>query len=79
VVADKTALSLQICAGAALAFYLALGVIVVKFIMALVTMIGLYASAVFSWAGLARTIEEASINTAAILTAVGALMAVLGA
>ena len=33
----------------------------------------------FSWAGLALTIEEASINTAAILTAVGALLAVLGA
>jgi len=39
VVADKTALSLQICAGAELAFYLALGVIVVRFIMALVTTI----------------------------------------
>ncbi|MGC9665582.1 hypothetical protein ACNTMW_03390 [Planosporangium sp. 12N6] len=78
-VADKTALSLQVCAGAALAFYLALGVIVVKFIMAMVTTLAAYASAVFSWAGLALTIEEASVNTAAILTAVGALLAVLGA
>jgi hypothetical protein len=38
--------------GAALAFYLALGVIVVKFVMAMVTTIAAYASAVFSWAGL---------------------------
>jgi len=78
-IADKTAVSLVICAGAALAFYLALGVIVVKFIAALITAIAAFGSAVFSWAGAAIIVEEAGVNTALILGAVGTLLAVLGA
>ncbi|MEJ3750052.1 hypothetical protein WEI85_43170 [Actinomycetes bacterium KLBMP 9797] len=77
--ADKTAMSLIVCAGAALAFYLALGVIVVKFIAALVAAIAAFGTAVLSWAGAALIVEEAGVNTALILSAVGALLAVLGA
>lgn len=78
-IADKTAVSLIICATASLAFYLALAVIVVKFIIAIATAIAAFSTAVFSWAGAALIVEEAGVNTALILTAVGALLAALGA
>jgi hypothetical protein len=78
-IADKTGMSLGACGAAAAAFYLALGVIVVKFIAAAIAAIAAFGSAVFSWAGAAIIVEEAAVNTAAITTAVGLLMAVLTA
>jgi hypothetical protein len=77
-VCDKVSTALQICAGAGLVFYVAIAAILVKFIAALVTCIGLYGSAVLSWAGLALTVEEAGVNSALIWAAIGALSAALG-
>jgi uncharacterized protein YukE len=77
--ADKTATSLEICAAGGLVFYLALGVIVVKFIIATIAAIAALGSVVFSWAGAALIVEEAGVNTGLILAALGALTALLGA
>lgn len=77
--ADKVALSLGICAAAGLAFYVAIGVILVKFIAALVAAIAAFGSAVFSWAGAALVVEEAGVNTGLIIAAVTTLTALLGA
>jgi hypothetical protein len=77
--ADRTATSLNVCAVSALAFYVALGVILVKFIAAFITALAAFASAVFSAAGVALIVEEAGVNTGMIVAAVGALLAVLGA
>jgi hypothetical protein len=78
-IAERTATSLTVCAAAGLAFYVALGVIVVKFIAAAVTAIVALGSVVFSWAGLALIVEEAGVNTGLIIAAVAALTALLGA
>jgi hypothetical protein len=78
-IAGSTATSLTICASAALAFYVALGVILVKLIVATVAAIIAFGSAVFSWAGALIIIEEAGVNSALIITLVGALTAALGA
>jgi hypothetical protein len=77
--ADKTALTLTACAVAGLAFYVALAVIVVKFIAALITALAALGSVVFSWAGAALIVEEAGVNTGLIIAAVSTLSAVLGA
>jgi hypothetical protein len=77
-VADKTATGLLVCAGAGLAFYLALAVIVTKFIVALVAAIAALGSVVFSWAGLLLVVEEAGVNTGMVIAAVSALVALLG-
>ncbi len=77
-IADKTALALVISAAASLAFYVALGVIVIKFIAAMVVAIAAFGSAVFSWAGAALVVEEAAVNTALITAAVTTLLAALG-
>jgi len=78
-VAKNTAVSLTVCAAAGLAFYVALGVILVKFIAAMVTAIAALGSAVFSWAGAAIIVEEAGVNSGLIIAAVSALSAALGA
>jgi hypothetical protein len=78
-IADKTAGSLTTCAAAGLIFYVALGVIVVKFILATITAIAALGSVVFSWAGAALIVEEAGVNTGMIIAAVAGLSAVLGA
>lgn len=78
-IADKTAVALGICAAAGLAFYLALGIIVVKFIIAMVGVIVALGSVAFSWAGVALAVEEAGVNTGFIIAAVTTLTAVLGA
>ncbi len=78
-IADKTAVALGICAAAGLAFYLALGIILVKFIVAMVIVIGTIGSVAFSWAGVALAVEEAEVNTGLIIAAVTTLTAVLGA
>ncbi|MPY58148.1 hypothetical protein [Streptomyces spongiae] len=77
--ADKIAAALNICAIAGLAFYVALGVILIKFITATIAAIAALGSVVFSWAGAALIVEEAGVNTALIITAVTTLVAVLGA
>jgi len=78
-IADKTAVALGICAAAGLAFYLALGIILVKFIVAMVGVIVALGSIAFSWAGVALAVEEAGVNTGLIIAAVTTLTAVLGA
>src|SRR5262249_7448981 len=77
--ADKTASALEACAVIGLAFYAALGVILVKFIIAFIVALVAFGSAVFSWAGAALIVEEAGVNTGMIIAAVGALVAALGA
>ncbi|MFJ9690604.1 hypothetical protein [Kitasatospora sp. NPDC101183] len=76
---DKTSTSLETCAAAGLAFYLALALVLVKFIAATITAIAALGSVVFSWAGFLLIIEEAGVNTAVIVAAVSALMVLLGA
>jgi hypothetical protein len=76
--ADKVAGALTFSAVAGLAFYVALGVILVKFIVAIIAAIAALGSAVFSWAGAALIVEEAGVNSALIITAVTALTAALG-
>ena len=78
-IADKTAVALGICAAAGLAFYLALGIILVKFIVAMVGVIIALGSVAFSWAGVALAVEEAGVNTGLIIAAVTTLTAVLAA
>ena len=78
-IAERTSTSLNVCAAAGLAFYVALGVIVVKFIAAAVAVIAALGSIVLSWAGLALIVEEAAVNTGMIIAAVAALTALLGA
>lgn len=78
-IADKTAAGLGICAAAGLAFYLAIGVILVKFIVAMVGVIVALGSVAFSWAGVGLAVEEAGVNTGLIIAAVTTLTAVLGA
>lgn len=78
-IAEKVHTSLTVCAVAGLAFYVALGVIVVKFIAATVTAIAAFGSAVFSWAGALLIVEEAGVNSGLIIAAVTTLTALLGA
>ena len=77
--AGKVAMSLGIVGAAGLAFYIAIGVILVKFIAACVVVIAAFASVAFSWAGLALAVEEAAVNTGMVIAAVAALTACLGA
>ncbi|GAA0702683.1 MULTISPECIES: hypothetical protein [Streptomyces] len=76
--ADKVAGALTFSAVAGLAFYVALGVILVKFIAATIAAIAALGSVVFSWAGAAVIVEEAGVNSALIITAVTTLTAALG-
>lgn len=75
--AGKVSLSLGIVGAAGLAFYIAIGVILVKFIAACVVIIAAFASVAFSWAGLALAVEEAAVNTGMVIAAVAALTACL--
>ena len=76
---DKTAVALNTCAVAGAAFYLALVVVLIKFIAATITALVALGSVVFSWAGAALIVEEAAVNTGMSIAAVGGLVAVLGA
>ena len=78
-IAERTSTSLNVCAAAGLAFYMALGVIVVKFIVAAVAVIAALGSVALSWAGLLLIVEEAGVNTGLIIAAVASLTALLGA
>lgn len=76
--AHVAAQQLEIAAGAGLAFYLAIGVILAKFIAAMVTAVTAFGSVAFSWAGLLLAVEEAAVTPALITAAVGALTTLLG-
>lgn len=78
-VADSTAIMLEICAGAGLAFYLALGAIVAQFVAALVGVVAALGSVAFSWAGVALAFGETSISAGLIMGAATALLTVLTA
>jgi hypothetical protein len=78
-ISERTSTSLNVCAAAGLAFYVALGVIVIKFIAAAVAVIAAIGSVVLSWAGLALIVEEAAVNTGMIIAAVAGLTGLLGA
>lgn len=78
-ISDKTAMALTVCAASGLAFYVAVGIILVKFIVAMATAIVALGSVVFSWAGAGLIVEEAAVNTGLIIGAITALVALLGA
>ena len=78
-IADKTVTVLLTSAGAGLAFYLALALVLVKLIAASITALAALGSAVFSWAGAALILEEAGVNTAIVVAALAALTTCLGA
>ncbi|OJF11094.1 hypothetical protein [Couchioplanes caeruleus] len=78
-IATSTSINLLACAVAGAAFYVVLAGVLVKLIAATVTIIAAYASAAFSWAGAALMLEEAGVNTAVIMTALGTLTTFLGA
>lgn len=77
-IADSMSNSLMWAAVAGAAFYVGIGVIVVKFVIAMVAAIAALGSVVFSWAGAALIVEEAGINIAAIAGLVATLLALLG-
>ena len=76
-IATSTSVNLLACAVAGAAFYVTLAGVLVKLIAATVAIIAAYASAAFSWAGAALMLEEAGVNTAIIMTALGTLTAFL--
>lgn len=75
--AGKVSTSLGLVGAAGLAFYVALGLILVKFIIGCVAVIAAFGSVAFSWAGLLLAIEEGAINTGMVVAAVTALTACL--
>ncbi len=77
-IADQMASSLIWAAVAGLLFYVGLGVIVVKFVIAMVAAIAALGSVVFSWAGAGIIAEEAGVNIAAIAVLVTTLLGLLG-
>lgn len=77
-ISDRTATALGICAGVGLTFYLAIAVILVKFIVSMSAAIAAFGTAVLSWAGAALVAEEAGVNSGLIWGAIGALTAALG-
>ena len=72
------ATALTTCAAGGLAFYIALGIILVKLIVATIAAIVALGSVVFSWAGVALIVEEAGVNSVMITAAVVALLTLLG-
>ncbi|WP_199423895.1 hypothetical protein [Actinotalea solisilvae] len=78
-ISTTMATSLGICAAAGLAFYVALGIILVKVIAATIAAIAAFGSVVFSPAGVAIIIEEAAVSGAMIWAAIGSLTALLAA
>ncbi|MDT3398184.1 hypothetical protein RKE29_16300 [Streptomyces sp. B1866] len=76
--ADKVATALTFCATAGLAFYVAIGAILGKFIVVTVAAIAALGSVVFSWAGAGLIVEEAGVNSGLVIAAVSTLTAALG-
>ncbi len=79
VLADKIVTTLNLCAFAGLAFYVAIGLILAKFLVTMAAVIAALASVAFSWAGVVLAVEEAGIDTGMIVTAVTTLVLLLGA
>lgn len=77
--ADKVATGLALCATAGLAFYVAVGVILAQYIVTMIGAIAALGSVVFSWAGAALIVGDTSVSIGLIITAVTALLALLGA
>jgi hypothetical protein len=77
-VADRASGALVACAAAGLAFYVVLGAIVIKLLVAAVAAIAAFGSVVFSWSGVLYVLAEAGISGAAVYGAVTALTALLG-
>jgi hypothetical protein len=78
-VADGTAIALMACFATALAFYIAIGVIIALFIAQLVAAIIAVGSIIFSWAGLAMVAEDCAVSGAMITAAVVTVLTALGA
>ncbi len=78
-ISDKISTSLYVCALAGLTFYVAIAIILAKFIAAMAVGIAAFSSAVFSWAGAALVVEEAGVNSGLIWTAISLLVGLLGA
>ncbi|MEU5847077.1 hypothetical protein [Saccharopolyspora shandongensis] len=78
-IAAKTAVALTICASAGVAFYVALGFILAKYIQTMVAAIAAFESGAFSWVGVALVVEETTVGYGLINTALGALVTVMGA
>ncbi|MET0235420.1 MAG: hypothetical protein ABW224_12320 [Kibdelosporangium sp.] len=78
-IAEKTAISLGVCAVAGCAFYVAIGVIIVKFIAVLIASIAAVGTIVLSWAGLGMVVADAGISSGLIIAAVTTLGALLTA
>lgn len=78
-IAGSTSNHLLACAVAGAAFYVTVAAVIVKLVAAAAAALAAFGSAVFSWAGAAIVLEEASVNTAIIWTAIGTLTAFLSA
>ena len=74
---SSVAASLMASAIAGLTFYVALALILYKFIAATVAALVAFGSVVFSWAGVLIIVEEAGVNAAMLKTAVGLLLLAL--
>ena len=85
VMADKTQTALGWSVSAALAFYAGILVVVIQLIVAFVGVLAILGTVVFSWAGLALALKEASVGyveiaalTALLATAIGTQMVQMG-
>lgn len=77
--AKAVAISLGVCGAAGLAFYIALGVIIVRLIIGAAAVIAAFGTVALAPAGVALAIEEAAVNSGMIIAAVSTLTACLGA
>lgn len=77
-IADKTSWSLRVCAEVSLAFYVAVGSILLKLTIAALAVIVALGSIAFSWAGVALAVEEVEVGTGLLNLAVATLVGTLG-
>jgi hypothetical protein len=78
-ISDSTAIALGICAVTGLAFYVALGIILAQFIVAMIATIAAVGSIAFSWAGVGIAVDDTTVSAGLIITAVVTLVGVLTA
>lgn len=76
-IADKTAGVLTTCADASLVFYVALGIILLKFLGVMSAVIAIIASIIASWAGLEVAVGEIAVDATLIGFALNSLFTVL--
>lgn len=77
-ISERTCASLYLCAAAGMTFYVALGVILTKLVIAAVTAIAALGSAVFSWVGVAIIYEEAAIDTGLFIALISSFVLLMG-